>query len=109
MAYPQIEPAPSPASEEDAGALQVGYRCPECQRVFDTNQGLAAHRYRAHGVAGSSKRRDQERKRQAKASDRPQTSTGIDARKVLKSAFPNGIPATPEAVALAHELLTLIG
>ena len=90
--------------------------CPECGRTFSRAAALGAHRSRAHGVAGRSKRATSRRTGASssaaasggsRASGRAARTTrrgavagrnGIDRDALLKSVFPDGIPARENVI-----------
>ena len=86
--------------------------CPECGRTFTRAAALGAHRSRAHGVAGQSKRRSNSKssttrraaQTTATRSDRAGASPsrdGIDRNALLRTLFPNGVPAREEVLRAA--------
>jgi len=94
--------------------------CPECGRTFTRAAALGAHRSRAHGVAGRSARATKRRassgpastatsgsaagKARADSSSRARASAGrngIDRDALLKTLFPEGIPAHEEVIRAA--------
>jgi uncharacterized C2H2 Zn-finger protein len=87
--------------------------CPECGRTFGRAAALGAHRSRAHGVKGRSARATSRRARSvpsapagAASSKRASARRGASANSVdrdslLKSLFPDGIPAREEVVRAA--------
>lgn len=116
-----------PGKQSAASDGSAGLTCPECGRTFARAAGLGAHRRQAHGVAGSSARaassgrgrrrsaapRAQNarsrsaatgnRKRRGSADGRPraQNTSGansIDRDALLRTLFPNGVPAREEAL-----------
>jgi C2H2-type zinc finger len=93
--------------------------CPECGRKFDRPQALGAHRRQAHGVVGTSTRsasrrattsatkpatmtRARRRSGAATNAGRPRgqarASEGVDRDRLLRSLFPDGIPARQELI-----------
>lgn len=77
--------------------------CPECGKSFTRAASLGAHRQRAHGVAGTSKKTTGSRRtasrRRAPASTPAALSrqardgqTGLDRDQLLRALFPNGVP-----------------
>jgi uncharacterized C2H2 Zn-finger protein len=100
--------------------------CPECGRTFTRAAALGAHRRAAHGVAGASRqalatrqrtrratstanakeasaaagRRSRSPRSTAASSDgRSRTrSVTVDRDRLLKTLFPNGIPASEEVI-----------
>ena len=96
--------------------------CPECGRTFKRPSALGAHRWQAHGIAGSSPQ-SRSRRRTAKAaaaaagargrngkSGLPAKPTGSQARPaadtdsavdrdaLLRIVFPNGIPVRDDVI-----------
>jgi len=103
------------------------FKCPECGRTFTRAAALGAHRRRAHGVIGasaqarsrasstgqtrrtnnrtktgsstSSRRPRTTRSRSAATDGRATATRGtVDRNQLLKTLFPNGIPANEEAI-----------
>ena len=78
------------------------FTCPECGRTFTRAAALGAHRKQAHGVAGTSV---SARTNGSRARARTKTASGrrgqtsrarsvaIDRNMLLRTLFPNGIPA----------------
>lgn len=64
-------------------ATQTVHTCPDCDKTYPTTQGLGAHRFRAHGIKGTSK----------KAADRRQ-----QGRRVLPVLTPRQAATHPAAV-----------
>jgi hypothetical protein len=97
-------------------AKSDGFVCPECGRTFARAAALGAHRSRAHGVAGQSKRATSRRTgassaaaagrgsgvgaRAARSTGRGTVAgrNGIDRDALLKSVFPEGIPARENVI-----------
>ena len=100
--------------------------CPECGKRFGRPASLGAHRQRAHGVAGASKRNGGSRSRTpttpasgrrqsseggrrrrsaAAASARPKADNGVDRDALLRQLFPNGIPPREQIVKRASSWL----
>jgi hypothetical protein len=96
--------------------------CPECGRTFTRAAAMGAHRSRIHGVAGSSQ--NARRKRTTTAAAKPATPTKrastprpaagngrspgngrIDRDALLKTLFPNGIPARQDAIVAVNDWL----
>ncbi len=105
------------ASPGSAAKAKSGeFVCPECGRTFGRAAALGAHRSRAHGVAGQSKRATSRRtgasssaraSRGSGVSTRAARSTGrsaaadrngINRDALLKSVFPDGIPAREDVI-----------
>jgi hypothetical protein len=97
--------------------------CPECGKRFSRAASLGAHRNRAHGISGASKRRTRRKPASAPAAPtnnrrrrrttvrrptraaatasptRRQTNTAtIDRNQLLQTLFPNGVPAREDAI-----------
>ena len=93
--------------------------CPECGKRFGRPASLGAHRQRAHGVAGASKRNGgsgsqppttpasgrgqsseggRRGRSTAAASRRPKSTNGVDRDALLRQLFPNGIPPREQIV-----------
>lgn len=102
--------------------------CPECGKTFARAASLGAHRNRAHGVVGASKRRTGGRgssrngatQRTGRAQSTPQQTTGTRSRasssdggrsrgvnrdQLLQTLFPNGVPAREEVIRRANAWL----
>jgi uncharacterized C2H2 Zn-finger protein len=80
--------------------------CPECGRTFGRAAALGAHRSRAHGVKGRSSRATSRRATGASSSKRANaravaSAKDVDRDSLLKSLFPDGIPAREEVVRAA--------
>ena len=105
------------ATRERAAKEKAGdFVCPECGRTFARAAALGAHRSRAHGVAGKSARATSRRNggslsagttggtgADARASRRSRRGAGasrdgVDRDALLRSVFPNGIPAREDAM-----------
>jgi predicted RNA-binding Zn-ribbon protein involved in translation (DUF1610 family) len=104
------------ASRRTAPAADAGaFVCPECGRTFSRAAALGAHRSRAHGVAGRAKRATSRPTRSSSSRatggsgirSRAATRTGpgavasregIDRDALLKSVFPDGIPASEDVI-----------
>ena len=102
------------AATAGAGATSGDFTCPECGKTFSRAASLGAHRQRAHGVAGASKKTASRRsKRQqspasSRSSRRPTTRRAtagvgasqqkrdgqgvVDRDQLLQTLFPNGVP-----------------
>jgi hypothetical protein len=100
------------------------FTCPECGRTFSRAAALGAHRRRAHGVAGAttraratpttsararatsrsraktatSNRRRGQRARTSTTNRRNNPDGTVDRDRLLKTLFPNGIPASQAAI-----------
>ena len=118
MARPRKQPA---TVNEVSDELE----CPECGKRFGRPASLGAHRQRAHGVAGASKRNggsgsrtpttpasgrgkssDGARRRSGAAdSARPRSDNGVDRDALLRQIFPNGIPPREQIVKRASSWL----
>ena len=105
-----------PSATEGASGGTSALTCPECGRTFARGAALGAHRSRAHGVAGTSRRRRSSRApraprapRAAAATTRRATGNGasrpIDRDALLRTLFPNGVPARGEALQAASAWL----
>jgi uncharacterized C2H2 Zn-finger protein len=108
--------------------------CPECGRTFTRAAALGAHRRAAHGVAGASRqarsnrqrtrratstanatpprssttrRQSGQRRSAAASSDGRRRNTGVtvDRDRLLKTLFPNGIPASVEIIRAVNSWL----
>src|SRR5689334_9590392 len=83
----------------------AAYECPECGRLFMRPAALGAHRRRAHGVPGTSRRgphRSVESRRRDRASGR---ALLVDHDALLQTVFPSGVPARAEVVTAVHAWL----
>jgi hypothetical protein len=76
--------------------------CPECGRAFTRAAALGAHRSRVHGVAGRTRPAATTRTRRAAAPAPPNSESRqprgsradrVDRDALLKTLFPNGMPA----------------
>lgn len=85
--------------------------CPECGKTFTRAASLGAHRNRAHGVSGASKRRTRStpvRRRTTRTRRRANASTGagnVNRDALLQALFPNGLPAREEVIRRANAWL----
>lgn len=79
--------------KERQGSGTGTFRCPECDRTFTNAQGLGAHRKRAHGVEGGS-RRAATRRASTQTPEAPKRGRGRP-RKQPTSAMSNGGPVGP--------------
>jgi C2H2-type zinc finger protein len=68
-----------------AGGL---FKCAECGRTFERAPALGAHRRRAHGIAGTARRRTVD-------TSRPRFKD-VDRDALLGALFPQGVPARAE-------------
>ena len=84
--------------------------CPECGRSFARAAALGAHRSRAHGVAGQSaqatKRRSRGGQKATTGAKRSGSSSaaardGINRDALLKTLFPDGMPAREDVLRAA--------
>ena len=78
------------------------FTCPECGRTFTRAASLGAHRKQAHGVAGTSvsaRANDSRARGKTKTANRRRGqasrpgSLAVDRNMLLRTLFPNGIPA----------------
>jgi predicted RNA-binding Zn-ribbon protein involved in translation (DUF1610 family) len=94
------------------------FKCPECGKTFSRAASLGAHRNRAHGVIGASKRRTRSksaspsastkgargRRRSSAAASRATRSRRQDGQptlnrdQLLQTLFPNGVPAREDVI-----------
>ena len=95
--------------------------CPECGRTFGRAAALGAHRRQAHGVAGSSNQSRARRSRTAATSRRGRKTTAtrggsrtrttarsngtVDRDALLRSLFPEGIPAKESVIRSVNDWL----
>jgi C2H2-type zinc finger len=107
---------------------QGQYVCPECGRAFARPQALGAHRRQVHGVAGSSRTAVRAQRRGSRAIRRRSASgasagqragaggsgtksagrartRAVDRDALLRSLFPDGIPAREEVVRAVNSWL----
>ncbi len=96
--------------------------CPECGKTFTRAASLGAHRNRAHGVAGTTKRSSGRRSGSRQASptrrrgsralaqsaspvagtsrrQRRDGRTAVDRNHLLQALFPNGVPPREDVIA----------
>jgi uncharacterized C2H2 Zn-finger protein len=122
-------------SKSASGSSETTLTCPECGRTFTRAASLGAHRNRAHGVAGASKRAQRTRTRRGHRNGggatrrsattqttqrqntrrRRSTAGGVSAGgggagsvnrdALLQSIFPNGVPAREEVIRRANAWL----
>ena len=100
------------------------FSCPECGKAFTRAASLGAHRNRAHGVSGASKRRTrassarnggatrrgagkQTRTRTTRERAGASSSAGrsVNRDALLQALFPNGLPAREEVIRRANAWL----
>ena len=117
------KPAPATAAKPRAATPAV-LTCPECGKTFTRAAAMGAHRSRIHGIPGSSQ--STRRKRTTTATAKPATPTkptstrrraaggangrstrngSVDRDTLLKTLFPNGIPARQDAIAAVNDWL----
>jgi predicted RNA-binding Zn-ribbon protein involved in translation (DUF1610 family) len=120
MARPRRTTSASSPAATSAGE----FKCPECGKTFTRAASLGAHRNRAHGITGASKRRTQgapstpassgTRTRRRRGSTKGRTTstatTGasrtrqrdgrstIDRNQLLQALFPNGVPPREDII-----------
>jgi predicted RNA-binding Zn-ribbon protein involved in translation (DUF1610 family) len=102
---------PKRATSRAASTPAAGeFLCPECGRSFARAAALGAHRSRAHGVAGQSAQATKRRSRNgttatagAKRSRRSPAAArnGVDRDALLKTLFPDGMPAREDVMRAA--------
>lgn len=99
--------APAKKATRSVSKSTGEFTCPECGKTFGRAAALGAHRNRAHGVAGvtarargTSRRRNQRSAAAGRivraASGRRSANgrrIGVDRDALLRSLFPNGVPA----------------
>lgn len=105
----------------------VDFTCPECGKTFTRAASLGAHRSRAHGVAGASKKtpsrtpgrtrtatptagrptasRGARLQRRTRAARSQTVNGGLNRDALLQSLFPNGLPAREEIIRRANAWL----
>jgi predicted RNA-binding Zn-ribbon protein involved in translation (DUF1610 family) len=98
------------------------FTCPECGKTFNRAASLGAHRNRAHGITGASKRRTKastaitpsaessgthrRRTNRRRNSTQPTTAatrtrqrgTSINRNQLLQALFPNGVPPREDVI-----------
>jgi uncharacterized C2H2 Zn-finger protein len=95
-------------SKPTAASAENVFICPECRKSFSRAASLGAHRNRAHGVSGASKRRTNDG-RSAGAAAAPtrsrrrprsgqQDGISIDRNQLLRTLFPNGVPPREDVI-----------
>lgn len=75
--------------------------CPECGRTFARAAALGAHRFHSHGVKGVSAKRTTRRRgrRSAQpAARQPATSRASKRDVLLRTLFPQGVPANEQTL-----------
>ena len=120
MARARRRAASKPA---DTQTPAVGeFTCPECGKTFTRAASLGAHRNRAHGVAGASKKPRTSRRRRAattstngrlrttgagrsRRANSDGAATGVDRDALLQQLFPNGLPAREAVIRAANDWL----
>jgi len=121
----------APAKPDESAISNSTPTCPECGKTFARPASLGAHRNRAHGVAGASKRAQRTRARKGSRNggtthrgSRPQTtrhqttrrrsgtittaqgqSGNINRDALLQALFPNGLPAREAVIRRANAWL----
>lgn len=126
--------ATSKTKKETSSSSDGTLTCPECGRDFARPASLGAHRNRAHGVVGASRRRagrrsssrnggttgrapatQATRQQSTRTRNRASSSAGgarsdgarsrIDRDALLQTLFPNGVPAREEVIRRANAWL----
>ena len=125
MATKARKKTPAATAGKPQAASAAVLTCPECGKTFTRAAALGAHRSRIHGVPGSSLNAQRKRTTTATAkratpikrtSTRRRTATAaasgrspgtgsIDRDALLKTLFPNGIPARQDAIAAVNDWL----
>jgi hypothetical protein len=117
--------ATAKSATEGANAASNALICPECGRTFQRPAGLGAHRRVVHGVAGAKRSRGAASQRKTGTSTRrrggsspasrrssrsaassataslPSSADGapkVDRDRLLRTLFPNGVPAREETL-----------
>ena len=111
------------SSGESAAATGGEFACPECGKTFTRAASLGAHRQRAHGIAGASKktasrsrnrdqgsgngrsRRRSTSRRRAGAAGAMRSGqqgrdgqAGVNRDQLLRTLFPNGVPPQEDVI-----------
>lgn len=123
---PRRRTAAGKHAADTQAASSSEFTCPECGKTFSRAASLGAHRNRAHGVAGASKRRTRSTVASPAASGRTRRRPGagrasaqattpasrrragaatVDRDQLLQALFPNGIPAREEVIRRANTWL----
>ena len=92
------------------------FSCPECGKSFSRAASLGAHRNRAHGITGTTKRRTKSQPASSKTTRRLRRTTNrrpitattptrreagaatIDRNQLLETLFPNGVPPREDVI-----------
>jgi hypothetical protein len=115
---PKKTPAAAAKPRAAGGAVLI---CPECGKTFTRAAAMGAHRSRLHGVAGSSQNARRLRTpaaaantaavRTQRSSARRTATAGngrgpaLDRDALLRTLFPNGIPARYDAIGAVTDWL----
>ena len=117
-------PRRTTSANSSAATTSAGeFKCPECGKTFGRAASLGAHRNRAHGITGASKRRTRgtasspattatrTRRRRSTTSritaatktSRPRRRDGratasVDRNQLLQALFPNGVPPREDVI-----------
>jgi uncharacterized C2H2 Zn-finger protein len=99
-------PRRTTTAKRKATASAGKFKCPECGKTFGRAASLGAHRNRAHGVTGASKRRTRAAGSGPAASitktirqRRGQNSgSGINRDELLQALFPGGVPPREDVI-----------
>lgn len=102
------------ARKAQASSTSEEFKCPECGRTFSRAAALGAHRRQAHGVAGASSQsrarstrttpttRRRRKTTSTRGATRSRTTTRsngtVDRDALLRSLFPEGIPAKESVI-----------
>jgi len=104
-------------ASKQSGSNGGGFTCPECGKTFTRAASLGAHRNRAHGVSGESKRRNRKRSGQPTGAQTPARRGGartgaaaaagskVNRDALLQTLFPTGLPAREEVIRRANAWL----
>jgi uncharacterized C2H2 Zn-finger protein len=117
MAKARRIPTKTTETKSQTTAQPAVFTCPECGKTFTRPASLGAHRSRAHGIAGTSKKRSRPGRRtrtttpattrrptpRTRPDNRPATTVNRDA--LLQALFPNGLPAKEAVIRAANDWL----
>jgi uncharacterized C2H2 Zn-finger protein len=89
------------------------FTCPECGKTFTRAASLGAHRQRAHGVSGASKRASTQRSSASRGrhqrsqrdsgsaagrTPQPTRDGSVNRDRLLQTLFPNGVPPREDVI-----------
>lgn len=87
-------PRQTASKASSAGEL----KCPECGKAFNRAASLGAHRNRAHGVTGATKRRRKVAQNKTTHVRRQSHVARVNRDQLLQALFPNGVPAREDVI-----------